>query len=1110
MILAITLKKNILEKIVKQTFLGFGNITASQMLDSLKAFGFFYATSSGISIGLEDLKSPQGKKKIKDSSNTYISDINKKWLTGFLSDSERFQAILSHWFSATEMIKKEIVYYYKNYDPANSLYIMAFSGARGNISQVRQIVGIRGLMTNQSGNVISFPIKNNFREGLASVDYLVSAYGARKGVVDTALKTAVAGYLTRRLIFLAQDVIIRQIDCKTLNTLIIDVSRNSNCENLIGRYSELALEHNGENLKLLPALTSCFLTKKISSFLTSKKNKNIYLKIRSTLTCVENNALCQKCYGWDLSKHNKISLGEAVGIIAAQSIGEPGTQLTMRTFHTGGVFGGDLEKKFFSLPISGKVIFYKNVDGFYTRNIFGENILKLIKNLEIKIFHWKKGQKSFYIPKDLEFFLEKKPFIIKNEKMANFEQFNILENYGIKKVIPIYSPIDGQIIKENLLVKELNNTTSLVLANSTVEISLGKFFSFPGKSKYRNLENFNIDRSIAFLNILVAPDSGFLIKEKSFLTLYTEKKKYYFDIQNCKKICNLFFIKKAFLGLNNKLFIFPESYQFIDKGTICARVETFPEEKNNLFKIISEKKNNIGKKNLFCIRNSDIYTINADNFSNFKLNLKIGDVVNFEEKITESLKIPLKGKIIEKDGYRYTFQLIQSFFFPKGALFYKKNSKYTFKNELLSHSVVYKQQANDIVQGLPKIDQLIEANAPENLDFPLYSNSLFFNLKNLNILLEEKEDDFCNKSAIKSFNFFLEKNEIEKTTSSIFQIENSFYKMFNTSTFDQDEDDNDNEDEDEIFEELTPEDLEAWNGSNILKNIKQNRSKKTKVTLAKFKKNIYLSTENKSNFILAEEIPFSVYNPETVKTFYKNIRFFDFFQISDEVTENIINPHLFLLSYFSFYLKKKNSLIDASILSLQKLQLLIINSIQSVYYHQGVKLSNKHIELIARQLTSKVFVLGYSSQNFLKNEYTYLSLIKLYKRSISELLENFETNIFFEKFSKKEQLKTIFSMQRFANSFPKYIRNIEHELINFKISPVYLGSSINSLFKENGFMASASFQETRKNLVQAAVAGSKDWLIGLQESIIASKLMPAGSGYLAAKNYLDNIYFYKN
>jgi len=1068
MVLAITLKKAILEKIIKQTFLNFGNITASQMLDSLKAFGFFYATSSGISIGLEDLKSPEGKKKIKKNSNLYINEINHKWLNGLLSDSERFQAILDHWFFATEIIKKEIIEYYKNYDPANSLYIMAFSGARGNISQVRQIVGIRGLMTNQSGDIISFPIKSNFREGLASIDYLVSAYGARKGVVDTALKTAVAGYLTRRLIFLAQDVIIRQIDCKTTDSLVIDLFRNSNCENLLGRYSNLALEYTEENLSLIPTLTNCFLTKKITNFLSAKKNKNIYLRIKSPLTCRDNNALCQKCYGWDLSKLNKISLGEAVGVIAAQSIGEPGTQLTMRTFHTGGAFGGDLSTNFFSLPLSGKIISYQNFQGFYDRNAFGENILKLIKDLEVQIFHWKDGKKSFYIPKNLEFFLEKRSFIKKDEKMANVSSSDLLSNYGIKKIIPIYSPIDGEIVEEKLIFKKIYNRNISIVNNSQISTCLGKFFIFHKKSKFRNIKDFDINKSMAFLNILVAPYSGLLTKKEDFLILYANNNKYYFDIQNYKKINKFFLLKKTYSNLKNKLILFSENYQFIDKGTICARIESFPEKNEKIFKIFFKTDNKAAKKILFCIREKDIYCINADHISNLKINPKIGDIITLKKKISNTLEIPLKGKLIQKDGFLYTFHLIQSFFFPKGSLFYKKGQKYLFKNELISHSIIYKQQANDIVQGLPKIDQLIEATGSEEVEPLLYNSGLFFNLNNSNILFKNQKNVFIN-NFIKNFSLIFQKDNSKNEEDFLFQIEDFFSDFLNC--------------------------FPNANKNSITK--LDTISKKEESVQNYF--DIKLHSAN--DFIFNDENFFSIYKPDTNTNFYKQVKFFNFFQLSDEIKTNTIDSHSFLLSYYYYYLKKSNSTIESSILSFQKLQLLIINSIQAVYYYQGVKLSNKHIELIVRQLTSRVFVLNYGSQNFLENEYIYVSLIKLYKESIYDLIEDFEKNIF----SFKIQLKD-FNFNNLGN----YITNIENSLKNCEVAPIYVGSSKNSLIRNSGFMASASFQETKTNLIEAAMTGSNDWVTGLQESFIMDKLMPAGSGYLLNKNFLDNMYYYKN
>ena len=207
MLLTRTVTKKILENIVHETFTKFGNLSSSSLLDSLKFLGFYYATNAGISINIEDLKTPDVKKTFLTNANSEISKISEDWQQGFVSDTERFQTIIDVWNIVTESLKNRIIDYYQNYDPANNLYIMAFSGARGNMSQVRQLVGMRGLMSDQEGKIIDLPIQTNFREGLSSIDYIISSYGARKGIVDTALKTADSGYLTRRLIYLAQDLV---------------------------------------------------------------------------------------------------------------------------------------------------------------------------------------------------------------------------------------------------------------------------------------------------------------------------------------------------------------------------------------------------------------------------------------------------------------------------------------------------------------------------------------------------------------------------------------------------------------------------------------------------------------------------------------------------------------------------------------------------------------------------------------------------------------------------------------------------------------------------------------------------------------------------------------
>jgi len=224
---------------------------------------------------------------------------------------------------------------------------MAFSGARGNLSQVRQLVGMRGLMSDPSGEILKLPIKKNFREGLTITDYLMSGYGARKGIVDTALKTANSGYLTRRLIDVAQDIIIREKDCKTSHScLIFNVKKNNQVikfifDDLLGRVTSKNIYH--PITKIIIAQKDEQITLSLIKIFKQLKIDKFY--VRSPLTCNLYRSVCQKCYGWDLANENLVDIGEAIGIIAGQSIGEPGTQLTMRTFHTGGIFTSELPNK---------------------------------------------------------------------------------------------------------------------------------------------------------------------------------------------------------------------------------------------------------------------------------------------------------------------------------------------------------------------------------------------------------------------------------------------------------------------------------------------------------------------------------------------------------------------------------------------------------------------------------------------------------------------------------------------------------------------------------------------------------------------------------------------
>jgi DNA-directed RNA polymerase subunit beta' len=216
--------KKQLRELLAWSFTNYDSMQACALADELKYLGFKYASQAGISINIEDLKIPFVKNLILEKANQEIVNAEKIYLKGKITDVERFQKIIDTWSLTSESLKEQVIYYFKNYDPLNSVYIMAFSGARGNLSQVRQLVGMRGLMSDPSGQIMNLPIKKNFREGLTITDYLMSGYGARKGIVDTALKTANSGYLTRRLIDVGQDILIREKDCLTTHSFLLSIN----------------------------------------------------------------------------------------------------------------------------------------------------------------------------------------------------------------------------------------------------------------------------------------------------------------------------------------------------------------------------------------------------------------------------------------------------------------------------------------------------------------------------------------------------------------------------------------------------------------------------------------------------------------------------------------------------------------------------------------------------------------------------------------------------------------------------------------------------------------------------------------------------------------------
>ena len=342
--------KKVLKNLVAWAFKHHGTAATAAMADNLKDLGFRYATQAAVSISVDDLKVPEAKQDLLGQAEELITATEECYRLGEITEVERHTKVIDTWTETNERLVDAVKKNFNQNDPLNSVWMMANSGARGNMSQVRQLVGMRGLMANPQGEIIDLPIRTNFREGLTVTEYVISSYGARKGLVDTALRTADSGYLTRRLVDVAQDVIVREEDCGTTRSILISAEDGKFGNRLVGRLtSEQVVNADEEVLAERDTPIDPQLSKKF------EQSNMQGVRVRSPLTCEATRSVCRKCYGWALAHNQLVDLGEAVGIVAAQSIGEPGTQLTMRTFHTGGV--STAETGVVRSTLSGKVEF---------------------------------------------------------------------------------------------------------------------------------------------------------------------------------------------------------------------------------------------------------------------------------------------------------------------------------------------------------------------------------------------------------------------------------------------------------------------------------------------------------------------------------------------------------------------------------------------------------------------------------------------------------------------------------------------------------------------------------------------------------------------------------
>lgn len=464
-----------------------------KLIESLKTLGFTYATYAGVSLSIDDLSIPPKKKVEVLEAEGFVAESVQGALRGDRSAIEGLQSVIDTWHRTSENVKDHVIDYFEATNILNPVYMMAFSGARGNVSQVRQLVGMRGLMADPNGNIIGFPIRSNFREGLTVTEYMISCYGARKGVVDTALRTADAGYLTRRLVDVAQHVVVQKGSCGTRRGIQITSLYDGRkkviplAERLLGRVLATdVLEGKTVIGTRNQAISESFALRLSQLSEQAPPSAPVTITVRSPLTCELPGGVCQLCYGWSLAQSSLVTLGEAVGVIAGQSIGEPGTQLTMRTFHTGGVFTGDVQDEFRS-PHHGIVHFPEPLQGLLVRTSYGQiSFLVKVAGTLLLLNSGQRRQTRIHIPVHTALFVREGEFVQANQLLGQFGDIDNQQNERVKTRKIVASLSDGEVFFQNMQATNTGRPEKAVQNRYSVPTALGTLWVLAGQYLTKN------------------------------------------------------------------------------------------------------------------------------------------------------------------------------------------------------------------------------------------------------------------------------------------------------------------------------------------------------------------------------------------------------------------------------------------------------------------------------------------------------------------------------------------------------------------------------------------------------------------------------------------------
>ena len=1177
----VVIDKKQLKHLITWAFRNYGIARAANMADKLKDLGFYYATKAGISLSLEDLRIPPIKSGLLEDTCELIAKTDYRYRRGEITAVERFQKVIDTWNNSSEMLKKEVIKYFKETDPLNAIYMMAFSGARGNISQVRQLVGMRGLMSDPQGQIIDLPISSNFREGLTVTDYFISSYGARKGLVDTALRTADSGYLTRRLVDVSQDVIIREFDCKTSKGILLESIFDNKQEvlsleqQLIGRVlaEDIFNPLNNQLIASANQDVNDLLAKEIVQAGVQK------VLVRSPITCEAADSVCQKCYGWNLAHGTLVDLGEAVGIIAAQSIGEPGTQLTMRTFHTGGVFTGDFANKIYA-PFDAIVEHPNSSVLSVTRTSHGDKAY-LLEEDSILVLHSidKQYKKIISLTQNSLLLVENKRQVSNAQLIAEYPLTNRLATEKASKSIP--SDLSGKIAFTDLTIEEIQSNQHIVRSahsGGLIWVLSGQVHNIPDKAELI-ISSGDIIKPGSMLAItkVVSNYSGYIslpptesldaIKRirvitaaQTIVNISVGVDNYYQGANHilCVSNSDKFILKaKANEKLTNKQ-IFAELISEVYKTQTGGMLKylDLPVSKKQ-YGLNNEYYDILGAGYILWIP-EETHELNKDSSL---LLVNHGDFIDAGTEIIENLFVQNSGivELIEKDN-------IVKEFIVKPCTIYNVDDEMLLHNHtkkrgflrpgekivenIITNRLVYWECLSINKRKVLLIRPVIVYSIPsKNYVFKYTDDSFQVDAMNLSLTRRVNFKDGARVKSIKGvdlvktyltleissnysnlscfFNFIdssLTKKNIKFYIVEDILIKNVLTSSSNSQVFLKNRllvNDKDYIPKGEpilqtelisnIKGEIT--DLQKFDGQSkrfliltsvdkITYYIDKKEIETLNINLSdwvykdqKLAQNLYAQESGQVIHIDNQKIIIRIGRPylishgstlhvnhnsliqrgENIATLiFNRIKTGDIVQGLPRIEEILearkkidtnFNPHILLENNFHFYLNLGLNLHDATRRSVQEIQSSLIKEVQLVYQSQGVDISDKHIEVIVRQMTSKVKIKQGGDTKHLPGEIVDRQKIEAINKTL--LMTNKKTISYY---------------------------------------PILLGITKASLNTES-FISAASFQETTKVLTEAAISGKLDWLKGLKENVIIGRLIPAGTGFNTYSKYFNT---YKN